>query len=58
MPLELLYWILMLLWLVSGFWFGYSQPVPSRGPLIGWSLGLFLLFLVIGLKLFGAPIKG
>lgn len=58
MPLELLYWILMLLWLVSGFWFGYSQPAPSRGPLIGWSFGLFMLFVIIGLRLFGAPIKG
>jgi len=58
MSLSLAFWILMLLWLISGFWFGYSQPAPSRGPLIGWSLGLFLIILVLGLHAFGGPIKG
>ena len=58
MPLELVYWILMLLWLVAGAWWGWSTPPPGRGPIIGWSIVLFMLFLTIGLKIFGAPIRG
>ena len=57
MPLSLLYWILMLFWLICGAWWGVSTPPPGRYPIVGWSIVLFLLFLVIGLQLFGAPIR-
>ncbi len=58
MPLSLAYWILMLFWLVAGCWVGYATPAGERRPWIGWSTLLFLMFLVIGLKLFGTPIRG
>ena len=58
MPLSLLYWILMLLWLIAGFWWGWGQEGPARYSWFGWSIILFLMFLVLGLRVFGAPIKG
>ena len=58
MSLQLLFWILMLLWLVFGFWAGYTpgQPYP---PFKAWggNLLLFLLFVVLGWQVFGAPVK-
>lgn len=55
MPLSVLYWILMLLWLVFGAW----RAFPPRSD-TGWMWGIipFLLFILIGLKLFGSPIQG
>lgn len=55
MTLELIYWLLMFLWLIFGAW----QAMPPRND-PGWRWGLipFILFVVIGLRLFGSPIKG
>jgi hypothetical protein len=58
MPLSLLYWILMLFYVLFGCWWGYSQPAPGRYGVVGGSILAFLLFLVLGLKLFGGPIQG
>lgn len=55
MKLSFLYWLLMFLWLLSGAWVGYRPG--DRFSWGGWALVLFLLFLMIGLKLFGAPIQ-
>lgn len=53
MTFGLIFWILMLLWLVYGFW-GWYAPAPN------WMWGhagfLFILFLLIGWKVFGAPV--
>lgn len=57
MPLSLAYWILMFIWLLSGIWWGTSAAPETRLHIGTWSLVLFLLFLVIGLRVFGAPIK-
>lgn len=56
MTRGLLYWILMLLWLLFGAW-GYFGTAPSWHP-IGNYLLLFLLFVLIGWDLYGAPIRG
>lgn len=58
MPLSLLYWILMLFYVLFGFWWGWSSPAPARYGVAGGSVLAFLLFLVLGLKLFGGPIQG
>lgn len=55
MPLSLAYWILMLLYVCFACWNGYRS---SDGWIIGGGVIGFLLFLVIGLKLFGAPLHG
>ena len=55
MTLGLIFWILMLLWLVLGgvqawqskTWFEVTAPLMP-----------FLLFLLLGWKVFGAPVQG
>ena len=57
MPLNVWFWIVMLLWLVLGLWSNYTpgQPYPwVRG--FG-SVLLFLLFAILGIKVFGSPIQ-
>lgn len=53
MTFGLIFWILMLLWLIYGFW-GWYAPNPN------WTWGniglLFVLFLLLGWKVFGAPV--
>ena len=53
MSFGLVFWIIMLLWLIYGFW-GWYNPQPSWQW--GNALMLFILFLLIGWKVFGAPI--
>jgi len=57
MTLEVWYWILMLLWLLFGFWTYYvpGQPYPVwRG---GRHMLLFFVLLILGLRTFGSPVK-
>lgn len=58
MTYAVCYWILMLLLLLAGGWWGLRAPAEERWPFVGWSVLYFLLFLVVGLKLFGAPLQG
>ena len=53
MTFNLLFWILMLLWLILG------PPWPGV-PWGAWPghVILFVLFLVLGWKLFGPPLRG
>ena len=55
MTLGLVYWILMLLWLVASLWWNWP-PAPG-GPLPREGF-LFLLLLLLGWAVFGAPIRG
>jgi hypothetical protein len=55
--LSLWYWLLMFLSLLSSFYYGYQTPPAGRFSVGGWSLVIWLLFLVIGLRLFGSPVK-
>ena len=57
MSLQLLFWILMLLWLVFGLWSGYIPGRPYTIRSWGGNVLLFLLFLIIGWQVFGAPVK-
>lgn len=54
MQLGLIFWIMMLLWVLFGVWdwqTGWNRP---------WGHGVFffILFLVLGWRVFGAPIHG
>lgn len=52
MSFALCYWIMMLIWLVFGFWAnGFANP-----KIFGGTLMLFLLLVLIGWKVFGAPL--
>lgn len=56
MTLGLCFWILMMIWLVFGLavWNG---AVAAYGA-IGNTLLLFILLLLLGWKVFGAPLHG
>jgi hypothetical protein len=54
MPLGILFWILMIFWLVFGIFRIYSKDWWLGGG----SLFLFVLFAIIGWKLFGPVIQG
>lgn len=49
------FYVLMLLWLVFGLWWGL-RPQGDR-IFAGGSVLLFLLFLLLGWAVFGAPVK-
>lgn len=57
MGMGLIFWILMLLWLVFGFVMWRSPA--TIGPYGPWgnSLLLFILLLLLGWGVFGAPVK-
>jgi len=57
MSIGLLFWILMLIWLV----FGFAWYRNGAGWAYGWygnTLLLFILFLLLGWKVFGQPLHG
>lgn len=54
MTLGLIYWILMLFWLLFALAWNFGH-VGVYGP-YGNSILLFILFLLLGWKVFGAPI--
>jgi hypothetical protein len=54
MTFALIFWVLMLLWLVYGIWGIWSPPHPQW--VYGNGLFLFILFLLLGWREFGAPV--
>ena len=61
MPIGILFWVLMVLWLVLGFTVGAGTP-PENGPvrylyLWGGNLLLFILLFIVGYCLFGFVVQ-
>lgn len=56
MSMGLIFWIIMLIWLLFGFfsWSGYFGPHLMWGG----SVLLFVLLGLLGWKVFGAPVRG
>lgn len=54
MTMGLAFWVLMLIWLIGGIYYGYSNP-PGHF-IIGGNVVLFLLLLLLGWQTFGAPL--
>lgn len=57
MTLGLIFWILMLVWAVFFAW-SYWPNSPSPGPVWMNGVVLFLLLLLLGWGVFGAPVRG
>lgn len=58
MPKGVLFWLFMILWFISALvwsWPGTAQRFPYGGGVS--SVLLFILFLIVGWALFGAPIQ-
>jgi hypothetical protein len=56
MTLGLIYWILMLIWFVFGLLVHFTV-VAGPYTVVGNSLLLFVLFLILGWQVFGAPVR-
>lgn len=56
MTLGLAYWILMLIWLIFGLYLGWSDFAANRFY-VGGNLMLFILLLLLGWQVFGAPLR-
>jgi hypothetical protein len=55
--LSVWFWIVMILWLVLGFWAEYVPGQPYPWPRGGRHLLMFLAVLILGLQVFGGPVK-
>ena len=53
MSAGLCFWIMMLVWFVWGFWNNRANLPAAGGDLL-----IFLLFLLLGWRVFGAPVHG
>ncbi len=57
MPLAILFWVLMIIWLVFGAWVNYAPGQPFGFRAFGGSLLMFILLAILGWATFGAPVK-
>jgi hypothetical protein len=57
MPMGILFWFLMILWLVGGLYFGQEGNPGNKYWPIGGSLLLFILLGLLGWKLFGPVLQ-
>ena len=59
MPFGLIYWILMLIWFVFGLLAGGPMGREYIGPYNGVisTVLLFILFLLLGWRVFGPPVR-
>ena len=57
MSIGLAFWIIMLCWFVFGI-FTHFYPGWSSYGVLGNSLLIFVLLLLLGWKVFGAPLHG
>jgi len=57
MSMGLIFWVLMLLWLVFGFWQNWGGIQSGQWQPVGGNLMLFILLLLLGWAAFGAPIR-
>jgi hypothetical protein len=55
MSFAFIYWFILLCWILFGSYQTWSAPAPSRWG-FGGSLIQFILYVIIGLRLFGFPI--
>jgi hypothetical protein len=56
MGLGLAYWILMLIWFVFGIFIHFGWAGAGAYGVVGNSVLLFVLFVLLGWQVFGAPL--
>jgi hypothetical protein len=57
MPMGILFWILMILWLLFGFFWNRQEFSRGNYGFFGGNLLLFVLLVLIGWQTFGAPLQ-
>lgn len=61
MTLGFIFWLLVLLWLLFGFYWNWpasNEGGPRAFGPIGGNVLLFILLLLLGIRVFGWPIQG
>lgn len=58
MTRGILFWILMLLWLIFGFYLNWNVIQGGAYGIAGFNILLFILLGVLGWQVFGSPVKG
>jgi len=58
MSIGLIFWIIMLIWLLFALAWNFNWAGVSPYVSLGNSLLLFVLFLLIGWRVFGPPVHG
>jgi hypothetical protein len=56
MPISILFWVLMIIWLLFGFWASYEPGAPYRWHRGGAHFLTWLMLAILGWKVFGAAI--
>lgn len=57
MPMGILFWVLMILWLLFGFFWHSDELRAGRYGFFGGNLLLFILLGLLGWRVFGAPLQ-
>ena len=57
MTLAVWFWLFYVLSLVFGIWSEYTPGQPYRIYRGGWYILLYILFGIVGWKLFGSPVQ-
>ena len=56
MTIGFLFWLLMVLWLIFGFYWNRNDIRSGNYGMLGGNLLLFILLFLLGWKMFGFPI--
>ena len=57
MPIGILFWVLMILWLLFGLWWNGDQFKTGNYGLFGGNLLLFILLGLLGWRVFGPVLQ-
>jgi hypothetical protein len=57
MPAGVLFWVIMIVWLLFGFWGQRTELAARNFGGVGGTLLEFVLFALLGWRLFGAPLQ-
>ena len=57
MTLSVLFWVLMIVSLIFGFWAHYEPAQPFQFKTGGYNLLIFVLLAILGWAQFGWPVK-
>lgn len=57
MPMGILFWVIMLIWFLFGLYWNGNELKSGNYGFFGSNLMLFILLLLLGWKLFGAPLQ-
>ena len=58
MPIGMLFWMLMILWLLFGLYWNRTEIQGGNYGILGGNLMLFILLFLLGWRVFGFVLQG